>query len=276
MKTILLIEDSADIRENTSEILELANYKVLTAENGKIGVELAKTSHPDIIICDIMMPELDGYGVLNILSRNPETASIPFIFLSAKSEAADQRKGMNLGADDYVTKPFKASDLIEVVQSRLQRTERFKTEEKSGVEKLNDFYNEARAYGDLKNLSNDRKIKSFNKKEEIFRQDDYANYLYFILKGKVKSVRTDSYGKTIVNGIYGPDTFIGYTALLDDGEYHETTIAMSDTEVAVIPKSDFVDLIQSNRDVAMNFIKLLAGNVQEREKKILQLAYAPV
>src|SRR6218665_2310766 len=98
MKKILLIEDNLEVRENTSEIIALANYHVLTAENGKRGVELAQQEKPDLIVCDIMMPELDGYGVLHILSKKPETASIPFIFLTAKTEKADMRKGMNLGA----------------------------------------------------------------------------------------------------------------------------------------------------------------------------------
>lgn len=84
MKKILLIEDNTEIRENTSEILELAGYQVLTAPNGKVGVELAQHEKPDLIVCDIMMPELDGYGVLHILSKSPDTSTVPFIFLTAK------------------------------------------------------------------------------------------------------------------------------------------------------------------------------------------------
>src|SRR5580704_8128521 len=102
MKKVLLIEDNNEMRENISEILSLANYAVLTAENGKVGVEIAKRDKPDLIICDIMMPDLDGYGVLHILGKDPETAGIPFIFLTAKAEKGDIRKGMNLGADDYM------------------------------------------------------------------------------------------------------------------------------------------------------------------------------
>ena len=100
MKTILLIEDNEDIRENTAEILDLAGYKVLTAENGKIGVELALEHKPDLVICDIMMPVMDGYGVLHMLQRNEEMMDTPFIFLTAKTERSDFRKGMEMGADD--------------------------------------------------------------------------------------------------------------------------------------------------------------------------------
>ncbi|HNF42741.1 MAG TPA: response regulator, partial [Ferruginibacter sp.] len=103
MKHLLLIEDNDEIRDNTAEILELAGYKVTTAENGKVGVEKAIQEKPDLIICDIMMPVLDGYGVLHLLNKNPELTGIPFIFLTAKAERSDLRKGMEMGADDYIT-----------------------------------------------------------------------------------------------------------------------------------------------------------------------------
>src|SRR6187200_2411089 len=122
MKKILLIEDNLEVRENTEEILSLANYEVLTAPNGKVGVELAQKENPDLIICDIMMPELDGYGVLHILNKKAETAGIPFIFLTAKTEKTDIRKGMNLGADDYLTKPFDDTDLLNAIEARLHKS----------------------------------------------------------------------------------------------------------------------------------------------------------
>src|SRR4051812_45364704 len=106
MKKILLIEDNEDIRENTAEILALANYIVVTAPDGKVGVEEAFKTKPDLIICDIMMPVLDGYGVLHMLHKNKETQDTPFIFLSARTDRCDVRKGMDIGADDYITKPF--------------------------------------------------------------------------------------------------------------------------------------------------------------------------
>ena len=112
MKKILLIEDNEALRDNTAEILSLANYEVSTAENGKVGVEMAMANPPDLIICDIMMPVLDGYGVFQIISKNLELQHIPFIFLSAKSERTDLRKGMEMGADDYITKPFSDGEII--------------------------------------------------------------------------------------------------------------------------------------------------------------------
>ena len=209
MKKIVFIEDDQDIRETTEEILELADYEVFSAKNGKKGVKLAKIHKPDLILCDIMMPELDGYGVLNILSKNTETAAIPFIFLSAKSEKSDMRKGMNLGADDYITKPFDDTELLEAIETRLKRSEHIKKEISPGIHGLNEFMNTARGLDELNNLSADRKVKKFKKKEVIYREDDYANYLYFIIKGKVKCVKTDYYGKDFMNDIHSDGEFIG-------------------------------------------------------------------
>ena len=118
MKKILLIEDDTVLRENTAELLELSNYTVTTAPNGRVGLNIAKRDIPDILVCDIMMPELDGYDVLKALSKNEKTKHIPFIFLSAKTERRDVRKGMDLGADDYITKPFSEAELINAIKSR--------------------------------------------------------------------------------------------------------------------------------------------------------------
>ena len=121
MKKILVIDDSTEIRENTAEIISLAGYKVYTAENGKIGVEIALKEIPDLIVCDIMMPELDGYGVLHLIKKNPGTENIPFIFLTAKTERTDFRKGMEMGADDYITKPFDDLELLRAIEIRFKK-----------------------------------------------------------------------------------------------------------------------------------------------------------
>ena len=146
MKTILLIEDNSEVRENTAEILELANYKVLTAENGKVGVELAQKNLPDLIISDIMMPDLDGFGVLHVLNKNLDTAQIPFIFLTAKTDRSDFRRGMNLGADDYITKPFDDVELLDAVESRLKKASILHQEYDHTKEGLDDFINHAKSF----------------------------------------------------------------------------------------------------------------------------------
>src|SRR3954463_4425942 len=190
MKTILIIEDNTDVRENTAEILELASYRVLQAENGKQGVEIAQKMKPDLIICDIMMPVIDGYGVIHLLNKNAETASIPFIFLTAKSERLDFRKGMEMGADDYISKPFDDIELLNAVESRLKKNEVLKAEFSKNVAGLNKFFDEVQKLDDLKNLSSERRVKTFKKKETIYNEGNSPVYLYFLSKGKIKTFRS--------------------------------------------------------------------------------------
>lgn len=121
MKKILVIEDEPEMRRNLLTILRLEKFEPVGAENGKAGIALAKSSKPDLILCDVMMPEIDGFGVLKALRADAATASIPFIFLTAKGEKVDIRSGMNLGADDYLTKPVDKTDLLSAITARFTR-----------------------------------------------------------------------------------------------------------------------------------------------------------
>src|SRR5919107_798863 len=165
MKTILLIEDNDFIRENTAEILEMTGYAVLTAENGKAGVEKALETRPDLVVCDIMMPVLDGYGVLHIFNQNPQLSGVPFIFLTAKTERNDLRRGMELGADDYLTKPFDSSELLSAIAGRLARFQNFKPDYDLHAGGLNEFLNDAQKVGNLTSLSADRKPHAVPRKQ---------------------------------------------------------------------------------------------------------------
>jgi DNA-binding NarL/FixJ family response regulator len=123
MKKILVIEDEPEMRRNIATILKLEKFEVCQAENGRAGLELARSESPDLIICDVMMPELDGHGVLQALRKDPASSTIPFIFLTAKGEKADFRSGMDLGADDYLTKPVAKADLLNAIAARFKRRE---------------------------------------------------------------------------------------------------------------------------------------------------------
>jgi DNA-binding NarL/FixJ family response regulator len=123
VKKILVIEDESEMRRNITTILRLEGFQPLAAENGRVGVEIATKEKPDLILCDVMMPELDGYGVIKTLHNEPATMNIPFIFLTAKGERTDVRGGMNLGADDYLTKPVDKNDLLRSIKIRLARAE---------------------------------------------------------------------------------------------------------------------------------------------------------
>lgn len=276
MKKILLIEDNAEIRENTAEILELANYQVLTAENGKIGVELAQREKPDLIICDIMMPELDGYGVLHILGKKEDTAAIPFIFLTAKTEKVDIRKGMNLGADDYLTKPFDDTDLLNAIEARFRKNSMQQRYYESTPEGLDNFIKDAQQVLSIKDLGKDKKVKTFKKKAEIFTEGDLPLYVYLIKSGNVKTFKSHPDGKELITNLYGGNDFFGFESVLENSNYTESAVAMQDSELITIPRHDFMTMIQAHPDVSASFINLLCKKVAEREKQLLNLAYNSV
>ena len=272
MKKILLIEDNEDIRENTAEILEMSNYRVFTAKDGKEGVEVALREIPDLIICDIMMPELDGYGVLHILQRNNDTRNTPFIFLTAKTERTDFRKGMELGADDYITKPFNGTELLNAVESRLKKVDLLK-EEFSGLKGVQDLMKASNGKDMLKELAGGRNVNKYKKKQLIFTEGNRPNCLFYVTKGKVKTSKTNDDGKGLVVGLYNEGDFLGHIALLENTNYKETAEALEETELAVIPREDFEVLINNSHEVSRKFIQLLASNISEKENQLLGLAY---
>lgn len=274
--TVLLIEDNLEMAENICSILKLAHYNVLSAPNGKIGVEIAQQKHPDLILCDVMMPELDGYGVLHILNNDPETAHIPFIFLTAKADKNDLRMGMNLGADDYITKPFEGHDLLKVVEIRLKKNESLKANVKNDLYDVNTFFNKARELKEFQKLSENRPVRIFKKKEFVFMEGQTPSDLYFIISGEVKTYKANYDGKELITGIHSAGDFLGYVPLLEEKQHNESAEVLEESEISIIPKQDFLTVIYSSKDIARKFIKMLSNNLMEAENRLLDLAYQSV
>ena len=278
MKKVLLIEDDTVVRENTAELLELSNYSVLTASNGKIGVEIAKKATPDIIVCDIMMPELDGYGVLSNLSNDTKTKKIPFIFLSAKTDRTDVRKGMDMGADDYLTKPFEEHELLSAIESRLAKVAILKenvASDKSPQTADQNTY--IKNFDYLKNYFTDTaEEQHFNAGELIYQEGNNSNFVYLIYKGAVKSYKMDEQGKELITSLSKSDDFFGLSSLTQNTSYLETATALEYTEVFRLSKTDFKTLLQDNPNIALDLIDYLTDNVSEIKDQLLQMAYSSV
>lgn len=270
---IALIEDNQEMRENIEEILELANYDVVTAENGKKGVSLIKQELPDLILCDIMMPELDGYGVLYMVSKDPKTATIPFIFLTAKSERDDFRKGMNMGADDYLTKPFDDTQLLDAIERRLKRIEQFSGEFDRTESGLTSFLNQVNG---IEKLTQERKTKKYNKKDSLFFEGDYPSHLFFIISGKIKTYKMNADGKDFVTGLHTTGDFFGFKEMIEGINYTNSASALENSEVALIQRDDFLKLLYTSREVSEKFIRMLVGSVTEKQEELLNLAYDSV
>jgi len=273
-KTVLVIDDNVDIRENTAEILELAGYKTITAENGKIGVETAIKEKPDIIVCDIMMPELDGYGVLHMLKKNTDAQHIPFIFLTAKTERSDLRKGMEMGADDYVTKPFDDIELLNAIEVRLKKSEVLQQPYTLSQQGINEFLKGVKDSGLLLKLSDKYDIENYAKKQVLYQEGKRPKYLYYIAKGKVKAVKSHEDGKDYIIDIFTPGDFVGYPALIEEKNYDDTAIVLEDAEIIHIPKEDFLAMVYTDMNVAAKFIHIITQNVKDKEERLVNLAYS--
>jgi len=272
MTKILLVEDNKEIRENTGEILELANYTIVTATNGKEGYEIALKEKPDLIVCDIMMPVLDGYGLLHLVNKNENLKTIPFIFLTAKTERVDFRKGMEMGADDYITKPFTDIELLNAIESRLQKL-KFQNERINSSKNLDDFFEEIKKDDALEKLTDSKIINHYKKKQRVYGEGNHPHSLYYLNSGKIRTFKINELGKELTISLYNAGDFFGYNALLENSVYKENAETLEESEISIIGRDDFEILINDNKKVAHKFIKLLAHNVSEKEEQLINLAY---
>ena len=276
MKTVLLIEDDTVLRENTAELLELSKYNVITASNGKTGVKRAKKHQPDIIICDIMMPELDGYSALRMLSKSKLTKYIPFIFLSAKTEHSDVRKGMDLGADDYITKPFSEEELISAIESRLAKAAILKDLRNNQYNTFQDD-DEIKTLNDLKNFFDDYGTEfNFKNEDVIYHEGDHSNYIYLVNRGTVKCYQINELGKELVTALYKEDDLFGYNSFTKVTPHKETARAIADTKLVGISIEEFKIILNQNHKVVIELIELLANNLTLVKEELLQMAYSSV
>lgn len=276
MKRLLLIEDDTVLRENTAELLELSDFEVMTAPNGKIGMLLAKEHLPDLIVCDIMMPEMDGYAVLDALSKNESTKYIPFIYLSAKTERQDVRKGMNLGADDYITKPFSEDELISAIESRLAKVSILKDIQEKTTP-IADYETELRTLNDLKNFFDDNgETVIVPAGDYIYEEGQHSNTIYLIIKGLVKCHKFDEQGKELTTALHKEDDLFGYTSFTENTTYQETATAIQKTELVSLSNHILKGILNTNHQVTMELIGLLTEDLKGTKDQLLQMAYSSV
>jgi len=274
---ILIIEDNDDIRESTAEILEFSGYVISQANNGKRGIELAFQQRPDLILCDIMMPELDGYGVLYMLGKNVETDSIPFIFLTAKAERIDFRKGMEMGADDYLTKPFDEIELLKAIEGRLAKEQKQRAYYSKTLQKLESLTTTSESgTADLKALIAGRKIRQIKKGQILYYDGDQPPGIYLVLDGSIKTVKRSDDGRELMTGLFRTDDYLGVSALLLEHTFTETAEALEDSAICMLQKDSVISLLNRYPDIGSQFIKILSNDIRDKEEQLLDLAYHSV
>lgn len=276
MIKVLIIEDNDSIRENIIEILGLSGYEVYAASNGKIGVDLALKKKPDIILCDIMMPELDGYGVLHILNKNPQTQAIPFIFLTAKVDRPDIRKGMELGADDYLTKPFDDAELLRAIECRIKKKETQQLYYGQTPENLNSLISNKNGLMELKEIMLERSGRKYKAHQHIHYEGDHVIGIYYIISGIVKTVKLTTEGRELITGIYKEGDYLDINIILSTDTYSDTAIAVEDTVLSFLPVEQLDRLLFLHPDIGAKFIKILTRDIREKELRLLHIAYMSV
>lgn len=275
MKKVLIIEDDSLLRESVAELLELSGYKVITASNGKKGLLSVKEETPDIVVCDIMMPELDGYGVLEALSGDKNLRQIPFIFVSAKTEHKEIRKGMDLGADDYLTKPFEEKELISAIESRLAKVAILKEEHASGG--LLSRHEDILDIDELKNFFSDEgEYFTYEEGDVIYAEGNHSNYIFLVEAGMVKTHRVEKNGRELITSISKDDDFFGYYSFTQNKIYKESATALKKTTAYGLSKDTLAGILKSNHKLAIELVEFLAEDLSGVREQLLQMAYGSV
>jgi len=270
-KKILIIEDNIDIRESVIEILELSGFIAYGADSGKAGIELAVKHLPDVILCDITMPQMDGYAVLHILKKTPATAGITFIFLTAKAERLEVRKGMEMGADDYLVKPFTDVDMLKAIDARISRKDFAKN-----AEHLENILTKHSGLSELNKMTSACRARGLKKSNILYYEGDSPSGIFLVISGRVKTIKLAGDGRELMTGIYSAGQYLAINVILSDNPYRDTATAMEDSVICIIPKKQLDTLLLLHPDVCAEFIKLLANDIREKEEQLMQLAYFSV
>ena len=278
-RTILVVEDNPDVRDNLEETLELSGYRVRGAGDGAEGIRLARQIIPDLILCDVMMPNLDGFGVLQILRRDESTAGIPFIFLTAKTEKRDFRRGMELGADDYLTKPFGKDELLLAIETRLSKHDHLRDTAVAApaAPDWGRFANPERGRAALLDLAERHDFQTFERREHIETEGSQPRYLYHVEGGQVKLTQCDEYGREFILDLRGPGEWVGFRPLMGQHAY-DFGVAALDRRVRLraIPAEDFLEVLYADRHVASYLFQLTNEELSERERQLVRQAYHSV
>ncbi|WP_341836130.1 response regulator [Chitinophaga pollutisoli] len=273
MPNILVIENNSDVATSISAILELDNYSVLHANDGVEGVNIALKEKPDLIVCNVRTPLLDGYGVLNILQKYDNTLGRPFIFLSNSADPKAIRRGMNLGADDFLISPFSSVELLHAIEVRLNKIQRLRSKHHlNSSDKLMPTGNKTVAEK-LEKLRSGRDAIKFKRRQLIFSVGNHPVYLYYIEKGWVKTCLFNEEGKEIITRIYGAGEFLGYEAALNGTTYSEQAESLCTAELVPIPFSEFNLLVYSDIEVLKLIVRWLTSYLSNNQKHLLKIAY---
>lgn len=274
-RKILVIQPNEKIADFISEVLTQANYRVFIASTGKKGIVLAKKNLPNLIICDVILPKLEGFDVLQIVSTITEFKGIPFILITENYAIEDIRKGIFLGATDFLRKPVEKEELLKVVEDRLKRTEVF--EKNRLPQKLkkpipfNFFEN-----NNLAKLLINKPLITYSRGELIYFSQNKINHFYVIKEGFVKTYVSNASGKEFITNFYGDNNYFGYSTIFNKNAELESAKAITKTQLYIISKSELLNILVNNHTVIYGFIEFLTSEINRYHEKFALVSYGSV
>jgi len=279
-KKILIIEDDKILRENIAELLSLSGYEAFIAAGGISGIKKSVELLPDLIVCDIMMPDTDGYSVLHALRKQNPTQNIPFIFLTAKNGNEAYRQGMNLGADDYLTKPFEDIELLDAIEIRLVKSEQaigsHSQTTGSGTSPMEESIVSTSHAHVMEDLLSDAISIRLDPGDPLYHQGDKPHFVYFIEWGSIKTYQLNKEGKPFITAVYYDHQLLGHKPIIENRHYHQFAEAGKETSLRKIPAKRFRDAITNERNLAKHFIMYLSKQLSKKEEELLSIAYNSV
>ncbi|WP_316753021.1 response regulator [Pedobacter gandavensis] len=269
---ILIIADESDSRTSTILLLKMANYDVIEAYNGKQGVNQALTIQPDLILCNTMLPDIDGYMILSLIKKLPQAQNIPFIILASKNDQNEVRKSMIMGADDYLIKPFRNIEILETIEMRLKK----RAEQKKRPDSVVNGGNIKNGIESFEKIITESRLRHFKRKQVIYYQEDSADAIHLIASGSVKTLKTTPDGRDLVTGIYKENEYFGINAYFSAEVHHETAETIEETLLYTFPRAVLDPLIDKFSDLSKKFIGIIAANNLKKEHQLLEFAYFSV
>ena len=275
-RKILVIESNQEIALFISDILKEANYTVYIASTGKKGIILTKKYMPNLIICDVELSKLEGFEVLQIISTRIEFKAIPFILITENYAIEEIRKGIFLGASDFLSKPIQKDELLKIVNDRLKRAEAFDKKDNSVIllkktKPFNFFENNK-----LTTLLINRPILTYLKGDLIYFSQNKINNFYVIKEGFVKTYVTNTSGKEFISNFYGDNNFFGHSTLFNKNSDLESAKALTKTQLYIISKNELINMLVNNHTVIYGYIEFLTAEINKYEQKLSLVSYGSV
>lgn len=272
MKSILIIENNSELQSRYTNVLQEDGYNCFTASDGRMGVDVAIANMPALILCNISLPYIDGFGVLAVLSSNPNTVNIPFIFISTNARLSLLRKGMEMGADDFITQPFSDEQLIRAVNARFSK---LKNRSKTGKAKHHNL-EQCDGFKKLNEIVYKGQPRKLKKGQVLYYEGDTLQGLYFVENGCIKTTKLNADGRQLITNLYKAKSFIGIENLLLEEPVKERAETTDLSSIYFVTRQTVVDLLNEDIDLNKLFIKILSLNLGQKNDQLLELAYEPV